>query len=43
MKAVNTKDGPRVEDRALGIYPNSVYNNMTSLAAVLVLNSNNQH
>ena len=32
-----------VEDRALGIYPNSVYALYTSLAAVLVLNSNNQH
>jgi len=42
-----TKDGRIVEDRALGIYPNSVYTllhfYMTTLAAVLVLNSNNQH
>ena len=37
------KDGRIVEDRALGIYPNSVYALYTSLAAVLVLNSNNQH
>ena len=37
-----TKDGRIVEDRALGIYPNSVRSvhfYMTSLAAVLVLNS----
>ena len=43
-----SKDGRIVEDRALGIYPNSVYIRsvhlyMTSLAAVLVLNSNNQY
>ena len=39
-----SKDVRIVEDRALGIYPNSVYAlYMTSLAAVLVLNSNNQH
>ena len=43
------KDGPIVEDGALGINPNSVYCvrsvhlNMALLAAVLVLNSNNQH
>ena len=40
------KDGRIVEDRALGIYPNSVWRfvhfYMASLAAALVLNSNNQ-
>jgi len=42
------KDGPIVEEWALGIYPNSVYCvrsvhfYMTSLGAVLVLNSNDQ-
>ena len=43
---VLTKDGRIiVEDRALGIYPNvyALYLNMTSLAAVLVLNLKNQH
>jgi len=37
------KDSPVIEDNALGIYPNSVYLHMTSLAALLVLNSNNQN
>ena len=32
------KDGPVVEDNALGMYPNIVHLNMTSLAVVLVLN-----
>ena len=31
-----------IEDNALGMYPNIVHLNMTSLAAVLVLNSKNQ-
>ena len=37
------KDGSIVADNVLGMYLNSLHLDMTSLVAVLVLNSNNQH
>ena len=36
FKLETTKDGPVVEDNALGTYPNSVHLYMTSLVTVLV-------